>query len=317
MLEFSWCPVDRIEEAKQLFHLFKPEHILSRDEALLRWQHRFMGRDDLLSLVVAQHEGRLVGMMGLIQCELTRFGERLPMGSPAIWIIEHEFRGQGLGLPLMEFPRTNGFPILLCMGANERSDSIIAKMDVRTWSHLPRFWARTDAASQSQSPTSVEWDAWDSYWVDHAKDYVGLTKDAAYLRWRYADHPRYNYSIHHFRSAHRQAIVVTRPEDTAPILRVLETVGDSELIMQGLRWVREEGWRIGFETVDLYSTSDRVAAAAVQAGFGQLEPEPPTHFQPLLTNPRIVRIAIMPGSLFEGHDCEFGRGDSDQDRPNV
>src|SRR5688572_16690749 len=78
-VSIDWCPTERVPTLQALIDShWRKEHILARDEDLLRWQYRHPSEPDRLSVLLAEHEGEPVGMMGLIPCGFCVRGERIP-----------------------------------------------------------------------------------------------------------------------------------------------------------------------------------------------------------------------------------------------
>jgi hypothetical protein len=179
--------------------------------------------------------------------------------------------------------------------------------------------------------------AWDRYWREQlAGTLVGTRRDAAYLRWRYAEHPRFRYDL---RLARRRVdgsvlgIAVFRVEQVRErperVLRVVEFLASPEAEAALADAVTEAGRQQAVAFADFYCSSPRAARGLEGLGFKLARAEPrapafPCRLQPLeggqfsmtglLQLPPELRGNLA--RLMDDGRLYLTKSDGDQDRPS-
>lgn len=229
-LDIALCRDGDVAEVMEFFDRhWQAGHILSRDEALLRWQFGApAGRalDGDLSMLIARENGRLVGTLGLIPADFTIHGETVP----GVWLAMlrslQDGATPGIGMKLMAAVRDLPFAAAGTLGMNEtvvrlfRFFGYRPVVTRRRMAILDRpvtaFLAGTAAEELPPSPTlpppaeTVDSDtgitvtaleagqpvpaAWDDVWTTElAPRLAGGTRNRAYLDWRFTQHPHFAY----------------------------------------------------------------------------------------------------------------------------
>jgi len=313
-VKVEWCAADDAPLVQELVDRYwKRGHVLARDEALLRWQYRVPGDDGRLSVLLARVDGRPVGFLGVIRTPFCRRGELLRGGWLAMWAVAEEARGTQAGLALLA-EALRDFDVVGCLGFNEPAESIYRRLGFQVRVPLPRFVALEPHGAPAPA---AEWDeqAWDLRWREEiGPSFVGTARDAAFVRWRYLEHPSYRYVVRLAEDA--TALVVHRVQevDGRRVVRFVEALGDPDAAgaLIGLALHEAEGaWLADFTCVN-----EAHAEPFVRAGFvpeTSLPEPPPDRFQPLGRSPRGL------GAAFRGvaaADVYATRADGDQDRPS-
>lgn len=231
-MQIDWSPISRIPELQAFIDAhWRRRHILARDSSFLRWQYRHSGDADCLSVLVAQRDERVLGLLGLIQVDFCRYGERLPAMWLALWFTAPNVRGR-VGLALLREAFRRDCKMIGCLGVNETAKRIYAALRFDIWEAIPR-WVRVVsplalesllaehaelypsevlmawcAKAQLSTPPAtvpivrlVDWgeetaERWDWAWQEQfAPRLLGTWRDAEYLRWRYVDHPHFRYVL--------------------------------------------------------------------------------------------------------------------------
>jgi hypothetical protein len=310
----DWAAADEAPLVQELVdRWWKQGHVLARDEALLRWQYRFPGDEERLSVLLARVDGRPVGFLGIVQAPFCRRGETLRGGWLATWTVAEEARETQAGLALL-LEALRQFDVVGCLGFNEQAEAIYRRLgfDVRT--PLPRFVA---LAPRGAPVSAVDWDdrAWDFRWREEiAPTFVGTARDAAFVRRRYLEHPSYEYVVR--LAGEARALVVHRVQEVEGrlVVRFVEALGerDAAAALVGLALHEAQGaWLADFTCVN-----EAHAEPFLRAGFvpeTSLPEPPPDRFQPLGRSPHGL------GAAFHGVDAGevyATRADGDQDRPS-
>jgi hypothetical protein len=178
---------------------------------------------------------------------------------------------------------------------------------------------------------------WDRYWQEQlAGTLVGTRRDAAYLRWRYVEHPRFRYEL---RLARRHTdesllgIAVFRVEQvrnrSERVLRVLEFLALPEAEGTLAETIVQAGREQGVAFADFYCSSPRAARGLEGLGFRLTlaeagEPAFPSRLQPLEGDHSGITalVRVQPGQrsnltrLIDDGRLYITKSDTDQDRPN-
>jgi hypothetical protein len=358
----DWCPVERISELQAFIDRhWNAGHVLSRDRELLCWQHPHP-RDDRISVLLADGpDDGIAGILGIIPAGFCARGQRLDAAWMAMWMVRPELRRDQVGLRLLTRVMGETDGLVAALGGNQTTMRILRSLRFHTVESVPR-WVRPvsldaleallDAAGEpARAPhkrrgraprpgsqigggvRTLTWseggERWDGPWARLSRGLVGTWRDAAYLRWRYLEHPRFRYEV---RLAERKGEVVAllayRRQPVAAagadVVRVVEAIGDEEAVASLTAEALDALGDDRLALIDFYCTGARFGAPLERVGF---VPEPrygplPSLFQPLdATRTRLTGAfwsAAGPSThaLLAGPDAYFTRSDGDQDRPN-
>jgi len=369
---FRWCPLSRLAALQEFIDQhWKKGHVLARDAELLRWQYRNPHQADSLSVLIAEDGDEIAGMLGVIFVGFAQAGQRLPGAMLAMWLARVEDRRGGLGLQLMQELRDQECPFIGVMGIATAALPIYRALRYSVVDRVPRLarvfsignfesllsaetaglytaetraiWTATATAVTAGELTgelSVDWTAemasrWDHAWQKHfAPRASGGWRDAAFLDWRYVNHPRFEYTIRVAMDpgsdeitglvVYRIVQIQNRPERVLRIVEFLATESSGpRLAAEVLRVGTEQA--VAF--ADFYCTSIPSGRWLEEVGFVREQQQPvhlPTLFSPLdfrrggMSAAFSVTAEIAPDSreYFRDRDFYFTAGDGDQDRPN-
>ena len=313
-MKVDWAAAEEAPLVQELVDRhWKRGHVLARDERLLRWQYRVPEDEDRLSVLVARDQDRPVGFLGVIRTPFCRRGETVRGGWLATWTVAEEARATQAGLALL-LAALQELDVVGCLGFNEQAEAIYRRLGFEVRTPLPRVVALQPRGAPA---AALDWDAraWEERWrVELAPSFVGTPRDAAFIRWRYLEHPSYRYVVRLAEDA--RALVVHRVQEVEGrrVVRFVEALGDvaAATALVGLALHEAEGaWLADFTCVD-----EAHAEPFVRAGFvpeTTLPELPPDRFQPLGRSPRGL------GAAFHGVDLAglyATRADGDQDRPS-
>lgn len=364
-LRVDYCPVDRIEELMAFIgSAWKPDHIFSRDAELLRWQHRHRSDPGLLTVLLAEDDAGPVGALGVIHADYCWRGERMPSGWLALWFTKKGARGAP-GLALIRAVMAGEDRMIGTARFVEAPRRVYEGMGFRVLNAIPRWVVPIDAgvldallreaadpvpdpfgsyrllldadsgAALRVEPWSpgVEGD-WDDVWLrDFAPRFQGVCRDAAFLRWRYLEHPRWKYRVSVARrgtDGRPRGIAVSRVEPLQgrkeSVYRILDLLAvDADCGAALAHALCTDARQCGTAFADFYCTRAESAAPLEALGFVREDrlPRPlPALFQPLDFRPHAINAAFwMRGradatEVFSHPDLYVTRIEGDQDRPN-
>ena len=331
---------------------WRANHPLSLNPWLLRWQHRFPDADDeRLTFMVARRSGddspdALLGVLGFMP--FRRFDPVANWSelALALWKVRPEARVPGLGIRLHQAVMKLCEPELVCvLGTTEAVRPLYRSLGYQlgTLSHAALFAAtgRSSVVAQSVPEEAYLPVAADSG-IELANynlalqagavsiseiDALGAThaprKSGQYVKLRYIDHPCYDYDIRLVKvDGQARALVIWRRVDSpsGPVLRIVDIVGDSEVIARCGASLRAEVERAGCEYLDVVCFGID-ANIFRSAGFVNLDDHPalvlPNHFCPFKqANVRTGIAYKYDSQRMGGRRLRLFRADSDQDRPN-
>lgn len=342
-------------------------HVLSRDSELFRWQYSGPASGQM-QVLVAKREFAIVGMLGVIPVDFTLKGERVRGGWHTMWRALPESGHPRLGLDILQ-RAIKEFPVSGTLGGNATTIKILRVLGFKIKDKVARWVKpinqealanlltvlgpdyRNSALSRwiDQHPNGIanlghsaseyeiiEWsaeshDLWDDAWNNRfSTQLVSVWRDSAYVNWRYAQHPTFDYVsavARNLSTGEAEGLLVFRlapvrdREET--VVRIVEFLSTSTAAAPLLSWLdlRLQGTNAAF--ADFYCTSMKSDALLSQGGFYQEDEdsEPlPSLFQPLDISRSALNFALyLPTehrSIFDEAELYFTKSDCDQDRPN-
>jgi hypothetical protein len=131
-----------------------PDHVLSRDEVLLRWQfapERLLGqRAPGPTVLLAWLEGEIIGMLGLTGFEFNALGERYPAMWLSQWFAAPAHRRHNVALRLMWAARGLRLDAVATLGAHPSSAQLLARLGLELIPSLPRWVGVFDVAAAAE-----------------------------------------------------------------------------------------------------------------------------------------------------------------------
>ncbi|MDX6448537.1 MAG: hypothetical protein QOD08_1000 [Gaiellaceae bacterium] len=334
-MKLDWV---RLERAAELQHFidehWRRGHALARDEALLRWQHRSLRKADCLAVLVAEEDGRLLGMLGFVEFDACVYEQRVRGGWMTNWLVVPEARGRRLGLALVEAALGAEYELIGALAANSATEHILGRYGFSTrgmhrWVQVFDVDALRRLLAGRPVPDAA-WAAWGQTQRLSTESGsepqtstvpvlgVAACRDAAFLQWRYAEHPVFRYEVLRDSSGFAAYRIEQVRDSDVSVMRIVDFVGGSELAAT----VADAARAAAVAFADFSCTSDAFGRLLESAGFqreDRLPAELPGRFQPLDFSDRpIVSCFWAAPSLgvdFTSDDLYVTRADSDLDRP--
>jgi RimJ/RimL family protein N-acetyltransferase len=354
-------------------------HVLSRDEALFRWQYDGSlrdGRDGAPpTVLLGWSGGRIVGMLGLTYMRWQQAGCIYRGAWTSHWFVAPDFRRSQLSMQLIRRAAQLGAEVIGSVGINDVAMKLLPNMGYESIDEIPRWVTvidpvktatlicatgigfseakvlrtcqeRSAARPDRRPPTNcdvVEWtdndkDAndWNAAWERSiSRDFTGVVRDSAHIRWRYLRHPTFQYRVliaRDRKSGEVSGMAVSRLETvkgrTEQVLRVLELLTTDRSASDALlTQLVSDAWQAGVAFADFYCT--KPVEGLAEAGFRieQLQTTSfpiPLRLQPLEAGGRPLNAALRLPSRLRGtllkqlsRDVLYvTKSDGDQDRPN-
>jgi hypothetical protein len=302
---------------------------------LLRWQHGCRDDPKRLAVLVAEEEGRLLGMLGFIEFDACVGGERVRGGWMTNWLIVPEARGRRLGVELVEAALGSQYELIGALAANSATEHILggygfAARGMHRWVRVFDVDA-LHVLLEGRPVPDAAWAAWGQTQRLSTESGsepqtstvpvlgVAACRDAAFLQWRYAEHPVFRYEVLRDSSGFAAYRIEQVRDSDVSVMRIVDFAGGSGLAAA----VADAAQAAGVAFADFSCTSDPFGRPLESAGFereDRLPAELPGRFQPLDFSDRAIvscfwaapRLAVD----FGADDVYVTRADSDLDRPS-
>ncbi|MCX7836045.1 MAG: GNAT family N-acetyltransferase [bacterium] len=349
-------------------------HIYTRSKPLFDWTFGLplCEESEEYSFALAFHQGECVGILGAIPFTLNVYGETKPAYWLANWMTTRDQRSTTTGLQLLkQFDRTAD-QVIISFGINANVARIYRALHWQVLETTPRYLALsphhqerirallaalypdipftmvesmlkffTIPSDGSKGDVSLEapiglsdWDA--KGWRFFAPNLIGAARHSAYLKWRYLDHPHFQYHCYFLPFEGRMGLLVYRiehfhyrpSEQAEPIserlLRVVEFLAVSkEQSIQFLQLLQQkllEHDALGFDMWGFYGKTEQwlnEIGISCTEDFSSYVPFP-SRFQPIEPTLTTIMSAFKGVEQIpsRGSDWYWTKSDSDQDRPN-
>lgn len=366
-MEIRYFKRSETECLQQAIHsIWSPNHIFSRDEHLLNYmfyenpaKHHWCEADEY-SFLGAWLEGQIVGLLGVMPFEVNNKGIKGVGCSLTNWIVPAEYRSTGAGYALLQTVKERNPELILSLGINSTVAKLYKKagwsilQDVPRWigildkpktieklldgNEKPlRYWNELKPLPSNSGYfisdlVEEEWDVF--YERFFAPRTIGFARNYSFIKWRYIDHPTFDYKILASKDAQGRLMgaAVIRIETLSTIGekigRVVEFIAadqDSSICLANA--IVELAQDCLF--LDFYCFSSTSAWGLEAVGFKRLLTSDtdtfvvPTRFQPIdLKITHMMAAFSLQASIkskinFAEESCFYiTKGDSDQDRPN-
>lgn len=353
-----------IDDTVEFFRRYWGEgHILARDRRFLEWQlsprRSPVFEDAGLAALGCFHEGRMVGMVGLQATDFNCDGDV----APGVWLTNlmsaPDFVEHGIGTKLMTGAHRLPFNCYGLIGINLSVIPMYRAMRYHCADATPRFFRVIDREAASRlfsgdgvqaflsevreprigpangiavSETSPPED-WDAFWTRYTqRGHFGIHRDAAFLRWRYIEHPRFDYRLLFARdqagrmvggAVWRMERIRDRDEQVMRLIEITAVEDDAyEALLSAVEGIGQAA-RVAF--VDHYSMRPNEDVFRAQGWINEFErPDVivPSLFQPLVPQSRKMNWATRIIGLDDwksrdwSANIHIAKSDGDQDRPN-
>lgn len=316
---------------KFLAREWSPDHVFVKYRDLLEWQH--LDHDSsTLNFLLLESDNEIQSLLGYIPYR--HWSSSAPENRVflAIWKTASDSKVAGAGFHLLQQVRkTTKTDFIGAIGISTTALPIYERLGYKTglMDHFAIFNPDPPKRFLQETPQQdisrglVSWEEL-SFQSDVARvDRVCRTsnsgKNAQYLSARYGSHPSYTYQAHSMTLRDDEIILITRIVEVqgSLICRVVDAVGDYNVLSQSAGAIRALIQDKGYVYADLYSTGLDVAEMS-SGGFFVRKPDSrytmPNDFEPLVMKNKELLFAWK--NFGPKKDIVLFRGDSDQDRPN-
>lgn len=298
---------------------------------------------------VAVSDGGLMGIMGCTPRGFLLDGRRCRGGEITTWVVQAEARGKGLGRGIIADLQAR-YDVLIAFGIGQAAIPVFVTSGFSYIAALPRFTRVLDldalrpiaeiealgerlaarhtpfTARYSAAPTDpAEGAAITAPLADRTNMFA---RDEAYLRWRFVDHPVFDYELFAVSSGGAPALVVTRTFDVRGIriVFVADILGADRAIPGALHFVEDFARKRQAALVDVTATGGALTGQLRRAGwFSTLDDRwfrVPHLFYPVqMKDPPTTSAAIW-SRFTDSSICDVSRlhlmkSDIDMDRPTL
>ena len=326
----------------------RADYVFVTRPKLLEWQHLDPDDPNKLTFLTAVREGEQKDILALLGfMPYRRFDPNLKNNglALAIWKVRNEVAPPGLGLQLLKFLTNKLNPeIIVAVGISEIVKPIykmlgynvgimhhaalpVAKANYALLRHFDSSYLHQadaqpcDAGMENSAVKLNRVHDMESVWddIDSLGALVMPIKSARYIEERFFNHPIYDYQILAVTQDSLKGIIIAREVSVkeARVLRIVDMIGDNDVLICSAHLLREYADVFGCEYVDVVQFGiDVDALHAIGFVDRQVMPELiiPNYFEPLsLMNVEVAFAFRESGDL----PVRLFRADSDQDRPNL
>lgn len=356
------CEEARVPALQAFFRrTYRADYALC-DLALLRWQfqHPPGGDGTRWHIKLACDGDTIAACLGFIPVHAHIDGVLTRAAWVINWMVDAGHQQYGLG-PLLMREVMREFDVTLNVGPNQAARDVLARM--RWWSagELPRYVAVLDPAAVAAlaAAETLTWPErsleltaaigsstaqvtrvarysdeatalWDRLAGSEDGRVAGTRRSAAFLNWRYADHPAFKYRMFaQYDAAALTGVAVYRVEivrgtqhRVGRLVEYLEAVDRDRPDSALLAAVLADARSMGVSLVDFFCADPAPARRLAQHGFvadpALLSPVP-VLFQPIdrgRSGIPFMAQSTRPGVAVAVQPWYVTKGDGDQDRPN-
>lgn len=340
--------------------LWNESHILGQDEDLFNWQYSPMTKSGTLGFLIAEDAGRPVGCIGRMPVGAHIHGQALAGAAIALYVVDPDYRGQAAGLELLKKAYSD-LDIIITMGINSRVARLYKMLGQHIVPECPRLVCRgpmdavhamwklacgddefpekiyeqcsslASAPASSGETAQLDMDTlpeWDRFWREKiAPRSRGASRDARYIKWRYLDHPVFDYDLVIAKNAGGVCgLAVMRAARLSTDLKALRIVDfiaedeDAAAILHGAISDRVDEKTAFVENISIGGMARHLAPLGLRKDGARLFS---VYFSPpdmQVTGVMSAFASRLPGlpinEFIEANDCHITISDGDQDRPN-
>lgn len=349
---FLDCHADQAADLRAfLARMYGPTHIVAASDAFFDWQFG-RAKHGGPAVRLALLDDTIVGCLGYVPVELGLAGRVVNSAWLVNWMVDPEQRRLGLG-PLLVRSVMRDFEVTLNIGPGADAQYVLTRMGWTHFGELPRYVHVLDPVATATLTESgrLEWpetlpisrpghgrvsvrmierfgDSVSELWDVFAQsDGAGTRRSAAYLNWRYADHPLGAYRLFEGRTEGQlTGIAVYRIEPASDrnvcVGRIVELFGEEETEICLIDAILADA-RPTVAMLDFFCSRDNLPMLMARMGFVRADHRA-THL-PILFQPIDHRRAGIPfmadltkiGGQAGVCDWYVTKGDGDQDRPRA
>lgn len=351
---------------KAIHNLWSKNHILSRDEKLLEYMfyntpgHHLITNQEHFSFLGAWVNEKLVGLLGVMPFVFNYKGKKGLCCCLTNWIVAEEARTTGAGLALIDKVHSFNPDMILSLGVSEAGSKIYKLMrwniqpEVGRWVGLVnkertiqtlldgekrplRYFNEIKEveyqgnyiANYVENLTEEEWNL---FYTEHlSKESIGISRDTQFIKWRYENHPSFDYKILVCKSnGLLKGLIIYRIEQLQngeKIGRIVECIvsnQDSAIVLANMLVKNKE-----LLFYDFYCFTSNTTWGLESVGFKKIYNSQtdlytiPSRFQPIdLHNTSMIAAIYFSEKIKNSwnialeNQLYITKADSDQDRPN-
>lgn len=284
------------EEAIRLLSIGRPDAYGDLKRQLFDWQ--FLANphlDGRSPFMVGELDGQIVALNGFMPVRMHFHGRQIEACWSCDTYVSGEHRGKGIGKQLLSHV-TKSAPLMLGYGISDMSDAIFEKLDWRlhpdvelVFFHVAERGLRgkiKNAASRVASLRSLrvsgaDYDVWDrvsqeqvwlldDLWMRNRDGFPStVQRDGAYLRWKYFEHPFYQYRAYmmHAAGVLMAALIVRHDPIESVIVDYSGPATDESAIASLAAEVVNELGNAGTTRIKCESTHKPLISALKRIGF--------------------------------------------------
>lgn len=301
-------------------------------------------------LVLLDERDEVQGFMGVTPREFALDGRRLNGAELTTWILDDAVRGLGLGKAIVQRLQQS-YGALIGMGISDTALPIYAMHGFKYMRYLPRYVrvfdpervapiSKLDSLGERlirRAPEPIDMN-FECRLIDFSeaaelaepihRNLNCTVRDEKYLRWRYAEHPVYEYEAYQVSHEAGSAGVILRvdPVGDLRVLHVVDFMGAAADVPAVLAFLEGFGRDRELAMADFYCSADPIGHLFWSHGWfssvDDFHTQIPNWFYPIdMRTPPTTSLILWArdgvGALLDRSRVYITKGDCDMDRPTT
>lgn len=232
----------------------------------------------------------IVGVMGINERDFYLNGNRQKGAELTTWIINESSRGKGIAQAIVDFIQDK-YEMISGMGVSKAALNVYLKKGIKYFKGIPRFisvinWDNVTKYMQIEPlgrkyaerqlhhiysvSKNIEEEEVNKIFEKFKKEYNVFSRYSHDLKWRYKDHPIFEYDIQIVEWQGYVCLVclrIDRKIDGLVMAHCVDIFGDKEAFPSALSYVFDAAREQGADVVDLFCTNPALQAAAKFNGW--------------------------------------------------
>lgn len=324
-----------------------PRKIALSDEKFYKWQ--FVNNPSNISLdecCVAVSHGEIIGVMGLNSRDYYLSGEKVKGAELTTWVVSEKHRNKGSGPAMISYLKDK-YDVMIGMGISLAALPVYLRSGFRYIKSIPRYvhvinwdaiedyveetplakkYARSQIFMQTYQAGSISDDMLDEINESLRSKYNFFSRSSSDMRWRYEQHPYFNYHTYSVNGNCHVTIRIDRDIDGFVMAHCVDIFGEESSFASAVTSAIDYADDQGADAIDFFSTNAKLNSTLSAMGlFSTLDHDFfkfPHLFHPIeIRSPATTSIIVWSKNELKGmldmSRLHITKQDADFDRPTI
>ncbi|MBS0357713.1 MAG: GNAT family N-acetyltransferase [Proteobacteria bacterium] len=303
---------------------------------------------------IAAEDKKILGIMGVNSRSFFVENKKLLGAELTTWVVDTTRRNLGIGTKMISYLQ-NKYEIIFGLGISSDALSIYLRHGFRYAKSIPRYlkvlhWDNIEPFAQyeplakeiaqhwnqRQSPSGYITEELNETKINdlfhkYKNNYNLFSREYEYIKWRYLEHPTFDYHIKIIKSnCENDGVLLVLRQDTSDeglsILHIIDLIGDERDINAAMNYSIDFANDKGIPIIDFFCTSSKIGSRFLSSGWFSINDDPYFKF-PHLFHPIELRDPASTSMIYWSNNylAEFAnlgklyvtKQDADFDRPTL